>query len=145
MLSSSNDELIVEKENNKRFILENMSKLYTRWNLQPNMNIMQVVQPDAYSKLCQAGTQRETYRAMLQEWYFKRQKLTENMKYEITDWAKLKVIKKLKRHMVSSREAISMYTKKFWMGYLSSSQLETACVNVAKWQLSGDTLWHVIA
>ncbi|GJV83884.1 transposase, MuDR, MULE transposase domain protein [Tanacetum coccineum] len=97
-----------------------------------NMNIMQVVQPDAYSKLCQAGTQRwsrahcplvrynymtsnsvesvnacsvinrklpvlmlaETYRAMLQEWYFKRQKLTENMKYEITDWAAHKVHKR---------------------------------------------------
>ncbi|GJS41803.1 transposase, MuDR, MULE transposase domain protein [Tanacetum coccineum] len=107
-------------------------KTYTPDEFTANMNIMQVVQPDAYSKLCQAGTQRwsrahcplvrynymtsnsvesvnacsvinrklpvlmlaETYRAMLQEWYFKRQKLTENMKYEITDWAAHKVHKR---------------------------------------------------
>ncbi|GJY60548.1 hypothetical protein Tco_0461205 [Tanacetum coccineum] len=105
---------------------------YTPDGFTANMNIMQVVQPDAYSKLCQAGTQRwsrshyplvrynymtsnsvesvnacsvinrklpvlmlaETYRAMLQEWYFKRKKLTGNVKYEITDWATHKVHKR---------------------------------------------------
>ncbi|GJQ89889.1 transposase, MuDR, MULE transposase domain protein [Tanacetum coccineum] len=33
-------------------------KTYTPDEFTANMNIMQVVQPDAYSKLCQAGTQR---------------------------------------------------------------------------------------
>ncbi|GKD36554.1 hypothetical protein Tco_1252063, partial [Tanacetum coccineum] len=35
----------------------------------------------------------ETYRAMVQEWYYKRRKLTDNMTYEITDWAANKVQK----------------------------------------------------
>ncbi|GJS68913.1 hypothetical protein Tco_0683478 [Tanacetum coccineum] len=81
------------------------------------------IQPDAYDKLCQVGSQRwsrahcplvrynyltsnsvesvnactvvyrklpviklaETYRAMVQDWYYKRRKLSENMTYEITD------------------------------------------------------------
>ncbi|GJZ92271.1 transposase, MuDR, MULE transposase domain protein [Tanacetum coccineum] len=82
-------------------------KTYTPDEFTVNMNIMQAVQPDAYQKLCQAGTQRwsrahcplvrynymtsnsvesvnacsviklaETYCAMLQDWYFERQKLT---------------------------------------------------------------------
>nr|GFA61017.1 transposase, MuDR, MULE transposase domain protein [Tanacetum cinerariifolium] len=34
-----------------------------------------------------------TYRAMVQEWYYQRRKLTENMTYEITDWAVNKVRK----------------------------------------------------
>nr|GEZ17877.1 transposase, MuDR, MULE transposase domain protein [Tanacetum cinerariifolium] len=36
----------------------------------------------------------ETYRAMVQEWYYKRRQLTANMTYEITDWAANKVAKK---------------------------------------------------
>nr|GEX93366.1 transposase, MuDR, MULE transposase domain protein [Tanacetum cinerariifolium] len=36
----------------------------------------------------------ETYRAMVQEWYFKRRQLAANMTYEITDWAANKVAKK---------------------------------------------------
>nr|GEV60612.1 transposase, MuDR, MULE transposase domain protein [Tanacetum cinerariifolium] len=36
----------------------------------------------------------ETYRAMVQEWYYKRRQLAENMTYEITDWAANKVAKK---------------------------------------------------
>ncbi|GJV19687.1 transposase, MuDR, MULE transposase domain protein [Tanacetum coccineum] len=35
----------------------------------------------------------ETYRAMVQDWYYKRRKLAENMTYEITDWAANKVQK----------------------------------------------------
>ncbi|GJZ91341.1 transposase, MuDR, MULE transposase domain protein [Tanacetum coccineum] len=89
-----------------------------------NMNILQVVQPDAYHKLCEAGPQRwsrahfplirynymtsnsvesvnactvlkrklpitmlaETYRVVVQDWYFKCREVAANMKYEITDW-----------------------------------------------------------
>ncbi|GJU57948.1 transposase, MuDR, MULE transposase domain protein [Tanacetum coccineum] len=36
----------------------------------------------------------ETYRAMVQEWYFKRREFTANMTYEITDWVANKVHKK---------------------------------------------------
>ncbi|GKE16650.1 transposase, MuDR, MULE transposase domain protein [Tanacetum coccineum] len=36
----------------------------------------------------------ETYRAMVQEWYYKRRKLADNMTYEITEWAANKVQKK---------------------------------------------------
>ncbi|GKC84728.1 transposase, MuDR, MULE transposase domain protein [Tanacetum coccineum] len=36
----------------------------------------------------------ETYRAMVQEWYYKRRQLAANMTYEITDWAAHKVAKK---------------------------------------------------
>ncbi|GJY83757.1 transposase, MuDR, MULE transposase domain protein [Tanacetum coccineum] len=36
----------------------------------------------------------ETYRAMVQEWYYKRRQLAANMTYEITDWAANKVAKK---------------------------------------------------
>nr|GEV51631.1 RNA-directed DNA polymerase, eukaryota [Tanacetum cinerariifolium] len=35
----------------------------------------------------------ETYRAMVQDWYYKSRKLVENMTYEITDWAANKVQK----------------------------------------------------
>nr|GEV16230.1 hypothetical protein [Tanacetum cinerariifolium] len=35
----------------------------------------------------------ETYRAMMQDWYYKCRKLAENMTYEITDWASNKVRK----------------------------------------------------
>ncbi|GKB75040.1 hypothetical protein Tco_0936452 [Tanacetum coccineum] len=85
-------------------------KAYTREDYATSMNILQIVQPDAYEKLCRAGPQRwsrahcplvrynymtsnsvesvnacsviyrkelvlklaETYRAMVQEWYYKR-------------------------------------------------------------------------
>nr|GEZ11068.1 transposase, MuDR, MULE transposase domain protein [Tanacetum cinerariifolium] len=36
----------------------------------------------------------ETYRAMVQEWYYKRRQPASNMTYEITDWAVKKVAKK---------------------------------------------------
>ncbi|GJW65255.1 hypothetical protein Tco_0117139 [Tanacetum coccineum] len=37
----------------------------------------------------------ETYRAMVQEWYYERRQLAENMTYEMTDWAAHKVAKKV--------------------------------------------------
>ncbi|GJW35431.1 hypothetical protein Tco_0058351 [Tanacetum coccineum] len=142
-----------------------------------NMNIMQVVQPDAYSKLCQAGTQRwsrahcplvrynymtsnsvesvnacsvinrklpvlmlaETYRAMLQEWYFKRQKLTGNMKYEITDWAAHKVHKRKLKSATWIVHGVNQVSK-LWKFTIDSSifirdygsrQCETCCFNLA--------------
>ncbi|GJY41459.1 hypothetical protein Tco_0428729 [Tanacetum coccineum] len=96
------------------------------------MRTLQIVQPDAYQKLCEAGLQRwsiahcplvrynymtsnsvesvnaksvihrkehvlklvETYRTMVQEWYYKCRQLAANMTYEITDWAAHKVAKR---------------------------------------------------
>ncbi|GKC95165.1 transposase, MuDR, MULE transposase domain protein [Tanacetum coccineum] len=61
--------------------------------------------PDAHENLCRAACSviyrkepvlklAETYRAMVQEWYYKHRQLAENMTYEITDWAANKVAKK---------------------------------------------------
>nr|GEV29551.1 DNA-directed DNA polymerase [Tanacetum cinerariifolium] len=183
MLSSSNDELIVEKENNKRFILENMQYVYTD-EFTANMNIMQVVQPDAYQKLCQAGTQRwsrahcplvrynymtsnsvksvnaysvinrklpvlelaETYRAMLQDWYFERQKLTANMKYEITDWVADKVHKRKLKSSTWIVHGVNQYVYQVSDGrYNCQVNLKTGVCECRKWQLSGISCGHVIA
>ncbi|GJY35855.1 transposase, MuDR, MULE transposase domain protein [Tanacetum coccineum] len=57
---------------------------YTTEEFSSSMSHLQDIQPDAYDKLCQLGPQRwklpvlklaETYRAMVQEWYYKRRKL----------------------------------------------------------------------
>nr|GEZ09325.1 transposase, MuDR, MULE transposase domain protein [Tanacetum cinerariifolium] len=77
-------------------------KAYTPEEFTSKMNILQDVQPNAYHKLCQCGTYvnactvlkiklpvtmlTETYRAMVQDWYFKRREVAANMRYEITDW-----------------------------------------------------------
>ncbi|GJT02289.1 transposase, MuDR, MULE transposase domain protein [Tanacetum coccineum] len=58
---------------------------YTTEEFSSSMSHLQDIQPDAYDKLCQLGPQRwklpvlklaETYRAMVQEWYYQRRKLT---------------------------------------------------------------------
>ncbi|GJW39341.1 transposase, MuDR, MULE transposase domain protein [Tanacetum coccineum] len=105
---------------------------YTPEEFATNMSILQVVQPDAYHKLCDVDPQRsskarcplvhynymtsnsvksvnacsvinrklsvlelaETYRAMVQDWHYKRRELAEKMTYEITDWVAYKVTKK---------------------------------------------------
>nr|GEZ19975.1 transposase, MuDR, MULE transposase domain protein [Tanacetum cinerariifolium] len=107
-------------------------KAYTREDFAASMNILQIVQPDAYKKLCDARPERwsrahcplvcynymtsnsvesvnacsviyrkepvlklaETYRAMVQQWYYERRQLAANMTYETTDWATYKVQKK---------------------------------------------------
>ncbi|GJZ50553.1 transposase, MuDR, MULE transposase domain protein [Tanacetum coccineum] len=159
-------------------------KTYTPNEFTANMNIMQVVQPDAYSKLCQAGTQRwsrahcplvrynymtsnsvesvnacsvinrklpvlmlaETYHAMLQEWYFKRQKLTGNMKYEITDWAAHKVHKRKLKSATWKVHGVNQYVYQVLDGlYNRQVNLETGMCECRKWQLSGIPCGHVIA
>ncbi|GJU18023.1 hypothetical protein Tco_1145989 [Tanacetum coccineum] len=124
------------KNKKRKGLFWKICKAYTREDYATSMNILQIVQPDAYEKLCRAGPQRwsrahcplvrynymapnsvesvnacsmiyrkepelklaETYRAMVQEWYYKCRQLAgiivANMTYEITDWAANKVAKK---------------------------------------------------
>ncbi|GKA70285.1 transposase, MuDR, MULE transposase domain protein [Tanacetum coccineum] len=111
------------KNKKRKGLFWKICKAYTREDYVTSMNILQIVQPEAYKKLCRAGPQRwsrahcplvrynymtsnsvesviacsviyrkepvlksaETYRAMVQEWYYKRRQLAANMTYEITD------------------------------------------------------------
>ncbi|GJT46311.1 transposase, MuDR, MULE transposase domain protein [Tanacetum coccineum] len=80
-------------------------KAYTPEEFSTKMSNLQAIQPDAYHKLIGVDPQRwsrahcplfyrklpvlklaETYRAMVQEWYFKRRELADNMTSEITEW-----------------------------------------------------------
>nr|GEV97423.1 transposase, MuDR, MULE transposase domain protein [Tanacetum cinerariifolium] len=149
-----------------------------------NMNRMQVVQPDAYHKLCQAGTKRwsrahcplvhynympsnsvesvnacrvinrklpvlklaETYRAMLQDWYFERQKLRANMKYEITDWVADKVHKRKLKSATWIVHEVNQYVYQVSNGrYNLQVNLETGVRECRKWQLSEIPCGYVIA
>ncbi|GJU23505.1 transposase, MuDR, MULE transposase domain protein [Tanacetum coccineum] len=51
----------------------------------------------------------EMYRAMLQDWYFKRQEVAANMKYEITDWEADKVHKKTKKRHMDCARAVTRF------------------------------------
>ncbi|GJW69501.1 hypothetical protein Tco_0126418 [Tanacetum coccineum] len=105
---------------------------YTLEDFATSITILEIVQPDAYNKLCGVGVQRwsrahcllvrynymtsnsvesvnarsviyrkehvlklaETYRVMVQQWYYQRRQLVANVTYEITDWATHKVAKR---------------------------------------------------
>ncbi|GJZ22053.1 transposase, MuDR, MULE transposase domain protein [Tanacetum coccineum] len=148
------------------------------------MNILQIVQPDAYEKLCRAGPQRwsrahcplvrynymtsnsvesvnacsviyrkepvlklaETYRAMVQEWYYKRRQLAANMTYEITDWAAHKVAKKRMKSATWVVKGVNEYQYQVSDGqYIRAVNLQTGICECRKWQLSGLPCGHVIA
>ncbi|GJU02039.1 transposase, MuDR, MULE transposase domain protein [Tanacetum coccineum] len=51
----------------------------------------------------------ETYRAMVQEWYYKRRQLAANMTYEITDWAANKVAKRRMKSATWAVNGVSAY------------------------------------
>ncbi|GJY98731.1 transposase, MuDR, MULE transposase domain protein, partial [Tanacetum coccineum] len=88
----------------------------------------------------------ETYRAMLQEWYFKRKKLTENVKYEITDWATHKVHKRKLKSATWIVHGVNQYVYQVFDGlYNRQVNLETGVCECRKWQLSGIPCGHVIA
>nr|GEV34335.1 transposase, MuDR, MULE transposase domain protein [Tanacetum cinerariifolium] len=51
-------------------------KAYTTKEFSSSMSYLQDIHPDAYDKLCQEVLKlAETYRAMMQDWYYKRRKL----------------------------------------------------------------------
>nr|GEV95493.1 transposase, MuDR, MULE transposase domain protein [Tanacetum cinerariifolium] len=88
----------------------------------------------------------ETYRAMVQEWYYKRQKLAANMTYEITDWAANKVAKKRMKSATWVVNGVNAYQYEVFDGqYIREVNLQTSICGCHKWQLSGLQCGHVIA
>ncbi|GJT65257.1 transposase, MuDR, MULE transposase domain protein [Tanacetum coccineum] len=87
----------------------------------------------------------ETYRAMVQEWYYKRRQLAANMTYEITDWAANKVVKKMKSATWVVK-GVNAYQYEVSDGqYIREVNLQTGICGCRKWQLSGLPCGHVIA
>nr|GEX50373.1 transposase, MuDR, MULE transposase domain protein [Tanacetum cinerariifolium] len=87
----------------------------------------------------------ETYRAIVEDWYYKRRKLIENMTYEITDWAANKVQKKMKsaKWVVCG---VSDHQYQVYNGrYNRQVDFHTGTCQCRKWQLSGLPCGHVIA
>ncbi|GJU36912.1 transposase, MuDR, MULE transposase domain protein [Tanacetum coccineum] len=88
----------------------------------------------------------ETYRAMVQEWYYKRRQLAENMTYEITDWAAHKVAKKSMKSATWVVKGVNNYQYEVSDGqYIRAVNLHTGICECRKWQLSGIPCGHVIA
>ncbi|GKD03792.1 transposase, MuDR, MULE transposase domain protein [Tanacetum coccineum] len=88
----------------------------------------------------------ETYRAMVQEWYYKRRQLAENMTYEITDWAAHKVAKKSMKSVGWVVKGVNNYQYEVSDGqYICAVNLQTGICECRKWQLSGIPCGHVIA
>ncbi|GKB28649.1 transposase, MuDR, MULE transposase domain protein [Tanacetum coccineum] len=88
----------------------------------------------------------ETYHAMVQEWYYKRRQLAENMTYEITDWAAHKVAKKSMKSATWVVKGVNPYQYEVSDGqYIRVVNLQTGICECRKWQLSGIPCGHVIA
>ncbi|GJY67795.1 transposase, MuDR, MULE transposase domain protein [Tanacetum coccineum] len=152
--------------------------------LRASMNLLQIVQPDAYKKLCDARPERwsrahcplirynymtsnsvesvnacsviyrkepvlklaETYRAMVQQWYYERRKLAANMTYEITDWAAHKVGKKSMKSTKWVVKGVNEYQYEVSDSqYIREVNLQAGTCECRKWQLSGIPCGHVIA
>nr|GEX33137.1 transposase, MuDR, MULE transposase domain protein [Tanacetum cinerariifolium] len=88
----------------------------------------------------------ETYCAMVQDWYYKRRKLAENMTYEIIDWAANKV----KKNMMKSAKWVvcgvsdhqyQVYNRR----YNRQVDFQRCTCQCHKWRLSGLPCGHVIA
>ncbi|GKC35588.1 transposase, MuDR, MULE transposase domain protein [Tanacetum coccineum] len=58
----------------------------------------------------------ETYRVMVQEWYFKRRELADNMTSEITEWVANKVNKKRTKSATGSFTVLIIINTKFQTG-----------------------------
>ncbi|GJU71713.1 transposase, MuDR, MULE transposase domain protein [Tanacetum coccineum] len=115
-------------------------KTYTPDEFTTNMNIIVINRKLPVLKLA------ETYRAMLQEWYFKRQKLTANMKYEITDWVADKVHKRKLKSATWIVHRVNQYLYQVLNGrYNRQVNLETGVCECRKWQLSRIPCGHIIA
>ncbi|GJW59105.1 transposase, MuDR, MULE transposase domain protein [Tanacetum coccineum] len=85
----------------------------------------------------------ETYRAMVQEWYYKRRQLAANMTYEITDWAANKVAKKKLKSATWVVKGVNAYQYEVSDGqYIREVNLQTGICGCRKWQLSGLPCGH---
>ncbi|GJT68798.1 transposase, MuDR, MULE transposase domain protein [Tanacetum coccineum] len=77
----------------------------------------------------------ETYRAMLQDRYFERQKLTANMKYETTDWVADKVHKRKLKNATWIVHEVNQYVYQVLDGrYNRQVNLETGVCECQKYQ-----------
>ncbi|GJU49011.1 phospholipase-like protein [Tanacetum coccineum] len=72
------------KRDKTKALFYKICKAYTTEEFSSSKSHLHDIQPDAYDKLCQVGPQRwkllvlklaETYRAMVQDWYYKRRQL----------------------------------------------------------------------
>ncbi|GJV38163.1 transposase, MuDR, MULE transposase domain protein [Tanacetum coccineum] len=83
----------------------------------------------------------ETYRTMVQDWYFK-----PNMTYEITDWVADKVHKRKLKSAAWIVHSVNQYQYQVSDGrYNREVNFETGTCECCKWQLSGIPCGHVIA
>nr|GEV54492.1 transposase, MuDR, MULE transposase domain protein [Tanacetum cinerariifolium] len=80
----------------------------------------------------------KTYRAMVQDWYFKCQELAAHMKYEVTDWVADKVHKRKLKSAAWIVHGIYQYQYQVSDGrYNREFNLMTGSCEYQKWQLSG--------
>nr|GEW11842.1 transposase, MuDR, MULE transposase domain protein [Tanacetum cinerariifolium] len=85
----------------------------------------------------------ETYRAMVQEWYYKRRQLAANMTYEITASAANKVAKKRMKSATWVVNGVNAYQYEVSDGqYIREVNLQTGICGCHKWQLSGLPCGH---
>ncbi|GKD46001.1 hypothetical protein Tco_1270646 [Tanacetum coccineum] len=88
----------------------------------------------------------ETYRAMVQEWYFKRRELADNMTSEITEWVANKVNKKRTKSATWLVYGVNHYQYQVSDGrYNHEVDFQIRTSQCRKWQLSGIPYGHVIA
>ncbi|GKB01252.1 transposase, MuDR, MULE transposase domain protein, partial [Tanacetum coccineum] len=88
----------------------------------------------------------ETYRAMVQDWYYKRRELAANMMYEIIDLVANKVTKKRMKSATWVVNNVNHYQYQVLDGqYTCEVNLQTGIGECRKWQLSGISCGHVIA
>ncbi|PWA80089.1 hypothetical protein CTI12_AA200260 [Artemisia annua] len=87
----------------------------------------------------------ESYRSMVQKWYFKLRKVAKNMKYEITDWAADKVAIRKIKSATWIVDGINQYQYQVFDGrYTRQVNLTNRSREFRKWQLSGIPCGHVI-
>ncbi|GJY70848.1 transposase, MuDR, MULE transposase domain protein [Tanacetum coccineum] len=157
------------KNKKRKDLFLKICKAYTREDFATSMNILQIVQPDAYNKLCRAGVQRwlrahcplvrynymtsnsvesvnacsviyrkepvlklaETYRAMVQQWYYQRRQLAGRKCMKSAKWV-VKGVNKYQYEVSDSQ-------------YIHEVNLQAGTCECRKWQLSGLPCGHVIA
>ncbi|GJY89925.1 transposase, MuDR, MULE transposase domain protein [Tanacetum coccineum] len=148
------------KRNKTKGLFWKICKAYTPEEFSTEMSNLQDAQPDAYHKLIEVGPKRwsrahcpllpvlklaETYRAMVQEWYFKRQELADNMRSEITDWVANKVNKKRMKSATWLIYGVNHYQYQVLDGrYNREVDFQTRTCQCRKWQQSGIPCGHVI-
>ncbi|GJX26587.1 transposase, MuDR, MULE transposase domain protein, partial [Tanacetum coccineum] len=88
----------------------------------------------------------EKYRAMVQDWYFKRRELAANMTYEITDWVANKVHKIKDKSATWTVHGVNQYQYQVSdERYNREVNFKIGTCDCRKWQLSRILCGHVIA